>query len=54
LLLITGVKFVVLPYKKQHRPIILEDGVLRGIFEFKVEEVTEDEKKFRSEEFRNL
>jgi hypothetical protein len=49
-----GVKFVVLPHKKQHRLIMLEDGVLRGIFELKGEEVTGDETKFRREELHNL
>jgi len=49
-----GVKFVVLPYREQHRLMMLEDGVLRGIFEFKGEEVTGDERNVRSEEFHNL
>jgi hypothetical protein len=34
--------------------MMLEDGVLRGIFEFKGEEVTGDERNVRSEEFHNL
>jgi len=34
--------------------MMLEDGVLRGIFELKGEEITRDERKFRSEEFHNL
>ena len=34
--------------------MMLEDGVLRGIFELKGEEVTWDEKKLRSEDFHNL
>ena len=48
-----GVKFVVLPYKK-HRLMMLEDGVLRGIFELKGEEITGDKIKFHSEELHNL
>jgi hypothetical protein len=49
-----GVKFVVLSCKKQHGLMILEERVLRGILELKGEEVTGDERKFRSEEFNNL
>jgi hypothetical protein len=48
------VKCVVLPYKKQHGLIMLEERVLREIFELKGEKVTGDERKFRSEEFNNL
>jgi hypothetical protein len=33
---------------------MLENGVLRGIFELKGEEVRGDERKLRSEELNNL
>jgi hypothetical protein len=54
LITVYGVKFVVLPYKKQHGLMILEETVLRGIFELRGEEVTGDERKFRSAEFNNF